>query len=241
MSDGHPRYVAWDGMQSLAEHLAGELEIHLDVELASVALAEGGWQSEAQDGRVYTSQALLLTPPVPESLALLDAGRVGLSHRDRRTLGSIRYGSSLTGLFWVEGAVKLPEPGAVQRPYRPINWIADNRRKGISPDATTITVQADPGYSREMQDFSDEEVLAVLQASIEPYMHPTATVQAAHLWRWQYAVPTTLHADPLLVATDLPPLVFAGDAFGSPHVEGAVLSGLAAGELLAATITALGD
>jgi predicted NAD/FAD-dependent oxidoreductase len=41
-----------------------------------------------------------------------------------------------------------------------------------------------------------------------------------------------VHPHRCLVATGLPPLVFAGDAFGEAKVEGAVRSGAAAAEAL---------
>lgn len=47
--------------------------------------------------------------------------------------------------------------------------------------------------------------------------------------RWLYAEPTRGLADPWLFARDPAPIVFCGDAFGGPRVEGAALSGLAAG------------
>ena len=43
---------------------------------------------------------------------------------------------------------------------------------------------------------------------------------------------TQPHDDPCLVASEAPPLVFCGDAFGQPKVEGAALSGLAAADRL---------
>ena len=52
------------------------------------------------------------------------------------------------------------------------------------------------------------------------------------LARWRYSWVTNPHPDPCLVASDDPPLLFCGDAFGQPKVEGAALSGLAAADHL---------
>ena len=67
-----------------------------------------------------------------------------------------------------------------------------------------------------------------------------AAARRAFLWlremqlkRWRYALPTTLHPERYLLATGIPTLAFAGDAFGWPRVEGAALSGLTAGDALA--------
>ena len=45
-----------------------------------------------------------------------------------------------------------------------------------------------------------------------------------------------IHPDRCLVADRLPPLVFAGDAFGGAKVEGAALSGAAAAAAVASLL-----
>ena len=55
----------------------------------------------------------------------------------------------------------------------------------------------------------------------------TAPVQT-QLHRWRYSQPIAIYPERRLAVESPAPLVFAGDAFGGPRVEGAVLSGLAA-------------
>ncbi len=215
-------------MNALAKYLAGSLEVRVDLQLASVALLDDGWGVAGEDGHRFASHALLLTPPVPQSLALLEAGGVRLSPADREALEQIRYAPCLAGLFWVDGSVDLPAPGALQRPDGAISWIADNRRKGISPEATLITVHAGPEYSHELWETTDRKALEALRSSLKPFLDPSAEILEAQLKRWRYAQPTTLHPERHLLAEGLPPLAFAGDAFGWPRVEGAGLSGIAA-------------
>ena len=52
--------------------------------------------------------------------------------------------------------------------------------------------------------------------------------------RWRYSQPTVLHEESFLVAEGVPNLVFAGDAFAGPKIEGAALSGLSAAEAMLA-------
>ena len=231
---GHPRYAVYGGMNALTKYLAQGLDTRLNVRLEAVTATESGWLSRNAGGQTFTSQGLLLTPPVPQSLALLDTGHARLSTGDRAALDRIEYVPCLAGLFWLDGLVHLPEPGAIQHSSAPISWIASNRRKGISPEATIITIHAGPEYSRQLWEASEAEALAALQAGLQPYLAPGTNLVEAQLKRWRYAMCTTSHPERCLVAEGLPPLAFAGDGFSGSGVEGATLSGVAAGQSLAA-------
>ncbi|MEZ4684465.1 MAG: FAD-dependent oxidoreductase, partial [Caldilineaceae bacterium] len=236
--DGHPRYAIHGGMNALARTVAGQLvangvTILTERCVTKVTQAGAGWRVSDETGALYTASALVLTPPVPQSLALLDAGDVALASADRAALEAVTYAPCLCALFWLEGKITLPAPGALQRPGTDISWIADNQAKGLSPDATLITLHAGPEYSRQNYDAPDDELLATFQACLQPYRAGRIQTHAAQLKRWRYALPTVIHPERYLLAQGRPPLLFGGDAFGHPRVEGAALSGLAMGNQLA--------
>lgn len=235
-SDGHPRYAVRGGMNALPQHLAQGLDVRVETQITTVAPAPTGWRVSDQAGQVYQGRALLLTPPVPQSLALLDASGVALANEDRADLERIEYAPSLAGIFWLDRPLHLPEPGALQRSNAPIIWMADNQRKGISPEAVLATVHASPEISEVVWQAPEQIVLESLYDGLLPFLAPGTQVVESQLKRWRFASPVELYPERTLLAQGLPPLAFAGDAFGSPRIEGAALSGLAAGQMLAASL-----
>ncbi len=230
VEDGHPRYAIHGGMNRLCKRLAQGLAIRLQTEIAYLSATPKGWQAETRTGERFVSRALLMTAPVPQSLALLTAGGVQLAAADQAALAQVAYAPCLCALVWVQGDVYLPEPGALQRPLHPIAWIADNQRKGISPAATLITMHANSAFSQTHYNAPEQETLAQFVAALRPHLADTALIQEAQLKKWRYALPTMLHPARTLLAQGLPPLAFAGDAFLEARIEGAALSGLAAAQ-----------
>ncbi len=216
--DGHPRYVGVPSMNAIAADLATGLDVQCGVELTSL------WpQAEGFD-------AILLTPPVPQSLAL-----TGL---DLPELRGIVYDRCIA--LMVTGAVcALPETGALQLPDgEPISWIADEHSRAGQPSngARPVMIHSGPAFALEYWDRPHGEAAAALLAAagIREYT-------SWHYHRWKFAKPTQLHPEPFLRAViDRPeggaplPLYFAGDAFGEARVEGAVRSGWAAAEAILA-------
>lgn len=237
VNDGYPRYAVHGGMNALAQALATQLAARgvtllLEQGISTIRPSSEGWQATTEAGGAFQAGALILTPPVPQSLTLLAAGATPLAADDLATLERIVYAPCLCGLFWLEGEITLPAPGAVQRPGADLAWVANNQQKGISPEATIITVHAGPTYSATHYDTPDDELLATFQASLQPFMRGKVHLHEAQIKRWRYALPTVTHPARYLRAQGLPPLYFGGDAFGGPRVEGAALSGLAIGVAL---------
>jgi renalase len=230
--DGHPRYAARGGMNALTKYLAEGLNVRLNTKIESLSRQNDGWRAVDESGTIYNAKAVILTAPVPQSVALVDAGRTPLSPADRAELAKIEYEPSLTAMFLIDGEVRLPPPGALQRPHAPIYWIGDNNRKGISPNATILTAQAGPTYSQQLWERTDAEILSAMKVDMLPILGERVKIAEAELKRWRYSMPKVVYKDRCLIAADLPPLIFAGDAFGGAGVEGAVISGLTAGHAI---------
>lgn len=232
--DGYPRHACRGGMNALAKWLAVGLDVTTGYPVASVAPAErgDGWTLTGSDGADIDAGALVLTAPVAQSLALLDAGGVHLDRVVRSDLESVRYFATLALLVTLDGPPAVPDPGGVQLPEtEPFTFVADNRRKGISA-GEAVTLHANHAYSAARYDDDPDEVRAELLALAAPWLGD-APVRDVQLKKWRYAGPLQpLPAECVTTTVAGAPLVFAGDAFGGPKVEGAARSGMAAAAAL---------
>ncbi|MDE2748079.1 MAG: FAD-dependent oxidoreductase [Chloroflexota bacterium] len=230
--DGHPRYAVRGGMNKLAKHLAVDVNVTVDRLVTAVNPTDGGWTLVDSAGETAGGRGLLMTPPMPETLELLSDSGVHLQPEDFAELRRIRFGPCLCGIHEIDGDVDLPEPGAMQNFQSDVYWVADNRAKGIS-GARIITSHANAKFSRQNWDASEADIIRALESAVSPFLKPGARIARTQLKKWRYSVPLTTHAQEYLLAKELPPLVFAGDAFGGRgRVEGAFMSGLAAGEAM---------
>jgi len=231
-TDGHPRYIARGGMNALTKHLANGLQdIRLNHKIVTATHDEQGWIFQDDNGDLYTSNALIMTPPMPQTIAILEDGATFLPAEQKSQMEAIHYAPCLTGIFWIDGGrVTLPAPGAIQRRTGNITWIADNYQKGISPNGIVVTVQASEDYSTQLWDAPDDRILNALITDLRIFMDERVHIREAQLKRWRYSRPVNPRSDYCMIVPVEQPLVLAGDCFANARVEGAVLSGLHAGE-----------
>jgi len=229
-ADGHPRYRGVPDMSALPRRVAQRLDIRLQDEVTVISPTPPGWQLTTKKGLSYFAEKVMLTLPVGQSTALLQAGAVELPAQIQKALTTISYEPCIALLLLLQGPGRFPEPGGLWPIGEPIVWMADNYRKGVSPTPGAITLHAGPEFSARHWQTADEEVAKMLVSAAAEWLGDE--VEFFQLHRWRYSKPVWTHPEPYLALLDPSPLVFAGDAFAGPRIEGAALSGLAAAEWL---------
>ncbi|MDQ3942978.1 MAG: FAD-dependent oxidoreductase [Actinomycetota bacterium] len=231
--DGHPRYRGSEGMASIPKHIAQGLDLRTGERVVGVDEGDDCWEVVCESGLRVAGDALVLGTPVPQALKLTSSVGHPLPDEARRQLEAVSYDPCLALMVLLEGPTGVPEPGGMQIKGEPLDWIGDNKRKGIS-GAPGITVHAGPKWSRSHFEEGESEVIdsMISLAGDRLGVDLAPAVVETSLARWRYSWVTKPHPEPCLVASDDPPLLFCGDAFGQPKVEGAALSGLAAADHL---------
>jgi hypothetical protein len=224
------RYRAPKGMRSIAERLAAGLDVRTGVTVACVSGDGEQWRVRTAAGEELAARAVVLTAPVPQSLALLEAGGVALDEESLTLLQRARYRKCLTVLARVEPPVRLGEKGFAEPDGGVLRWVADNHAKGVSSEPGSLTLHATAEFSERNWETSSAEVLQRMLAAAEPYLEGRG--KAFYLHRWRYAEPVETLPQPYHAAGGL---VFAGDVFGGPRVGGATTSGASAAEYLVRT------
>lgn len=222
---GHPRYRGMNGMTSIAKGLSQCLDIHLQTRVVSISNDGERWNAQTDRGIDFSANQLVLTAPVPQSLSLLKTGGVALPEHELERLQSIQYQPCIAVLVLLNGLSKIPAPGGIKLDNGPIQWLADNNQKGISPKATAVTIHASADFSRQYFDLIPDKLAETLFTAAAPWLGDD--IQDWQLHKWRYSQPAQIYPERFLEIPVSPPLFFAGDAFGGPRIEGAALSGMA--------------
>jgi renalase len=226
--DGKPRYCGVEGTRNIAQYLAQGLDVHTNAKVVDIGY-DSQWLVKTEDAQQYLGDMLLLTLPVPQILDLLDASLMVLPLDERFALENITYHRCLAVLALLEKPSKIPAPGGIALEDNYVAWLGDNHQKGISPDGYAVTLHAGTSFSDDYWESDDDEIAYKLLSAVADYLDSSVIKYRVH--RWRYSLPKTFHVEPYLALSEIP-LIMAGDGFVSPNIEGAVLSGIAAGELI---------
>jgi predicted NAD/FAD-dependent oxidoreductase len=219
-------------MNALARHLAEPFDVQTETKVASVEPADEGWRVITESGLTLPADALILTPPAPQTLALLTPCSARLPSQLLSTLAAISFDPCFALLVALDGTSQVPPPGYVRPDEGPVEWIADNTQKGVSTGATALTIHARADFSRAWLEAPEEDVTRLLLEAARPWLG--AKVTAWQLHRWRYSRPVEAGQRPACLFARQPArLAIAGDAFGASRLESAFLSGLAAAEKIA--------
>lgn len=220
---GHP------GMSGLAKDLAAGLDVRLETLVTRIDQDGAGWRVSTEPGAVLGARSMILTPPVPQSLALMEASGFEADPALLDRLRRVEYGRCLAVMAVLDGPSRVPAPGTVAPGHGPVARVTDNQLKGISA-VPAVTIHGSHAFSVEQWDRDRTESGRLLMEAAAPWLGARVTSFQVHGWR--FSQPLTTEPSRCVVAGRSPMLVLAGDGFGEGGVQGAALSGMAAAEAL---------
>ena len=231
--DGHPRFCGTEGMSSIPKWLAGQLDVRTGQIVKSVQLVDQSWQLDFEAFPSVCADQLLMTSPVPQSIALLETGQVELASSTRNYLNVISYDPCIAMMVLPKHPLYMPEHGGWQINEEPLQFVADNQLKGLPNPGQALTFHLGPQASTEHWESEPEQLIGLVKGELRR-RGKELEIGDMQVHRWRYSQPTVLHEESFLVAEGVPNLVFAGDAFAGSKIEGAALSGLSAAEAMLA-------
>jgi renalase len=185
------------------------------------------WTLTCEDGKSFRTHRLIVTSPPPQGADLL----AGAAPEAAAFLRGMAMDPCLA-LAAQFPRRSIPWHG-IQSGDATISWIGHDtsKRPDLHHDRTIIVVHASPAFSRAHYGEPEEKIREALlvrasEMSGEDFRQP----ESIFLQRWRYAMPTHPPEGPPARAFDLPsPLILAGESFAGGKIEGAWLSGRAAG------------
>lgn len=251
--DAPERWRGQPMMRSLPEALAaalsatGDAQVHLATTVTGLAVEDGRWQVTLREGeatRTVGADALVVTAPAPQTLALLRTGSVLASEATLALLDAVTYAPSITALVRpVDRALDGAALRSVDRARLAGTDLARVHRDDVAGASAVValTLQATEAFSLTFLDGDREAAARALAAQASQLVG--AELEVVHVHGWRYAQVTRGIAMPALRDdTSGTPLVLAGDAFEAhgdappgvrpEGVERAFVSGGAAARLL---------
>lgn len=222
-----PRHVGLGGMRTIPVSLADQLDVRQSTAVRGIDIEGGTVSVRTSDGPVV-GDAVILTPPVPQTQSLLTDSGIPLPGDIATMLDEVDYDASLTVMAVLDGPSGLPD-GHLALRDGPVAWIADNQHKGVSR-TPTLTIQSTAAFADEHLEADPSSWVDSLTDAAAPHLEAGIVEASGH--RWRYSQPRTTF-DVGAVRFDAGvPVVLAGEVFAGAKVEGAFTSGRAAAHLL---------
>jgi predicted NAD/FAD-dependent oxidoreductase len=212
-------------MASLGRDLAGNDPSFVlrGAKATTVQRRDSIWEVCTEDGCIFSSRALIMTPPPPQSAGLL----ADVSPDASALLQSLPMAPCLA-LAARYPRTEFPWCG-IQSPTNPvISWIGQDtsKRPDLHPEATVLVLHAAPDFSAANFD-ADEHLIArqMLETAGQLTRADLSAPPSWFLQRWRYALGAETAGEAARLLPGMPPLVLAGDAIAGGKIEGAWRSG----------------
>lgn len=229
--DGYARYRARQGMNSIAQFLAQDIDLRCDTTVSQIQLQASQWVVQTAQ-QTFAADAVLLTAPVPQARKLLSPA-LRLDESVYEAFEQIKYVPCIAMMAVTAGESGIPEPGAIQMQGEPLIWISDNSQKNMDPEQHGLTIHTGKLFSKQYWKTEPEALIPLIWELVRP--HVQCELVTAQVHRWLYSRTFAKHPQSYLQAYVQPPLLFAGDGFGDrpeSTIESAAISGLAAAKHL---------
>ena len=236
-----PALTYEEGITQFSKRVLSRADATLDTDTRIETIARDGerWRVESEDSK-YEFDALVMTPPAPQTAALLAEAEWDDSIRTdlKREIEAVPYRTILS--------VLLHYPFEIDRPYyalvntdknHEIGWLSREECKtGHVPDGESLfVVQMAPDWSIERYGETEEaiaEAAAELAADLleEPYL---STPDWTDIQRWRHALPDDGADSSTIERGEEHSLFFAGDwVAGEGRVAAAFETGREVGRRL---------
>ena len=223
-----PRYQGVISNRNIAKYLARDLDTYTSTKVTKLDYQNNQWSVQTERGDLFSGDMLVMTPPVPQTLTLLDNSNITIPSTIKTALEKITYDKCIAALALLSQPSTIPSPGGIQLDNEALVWIADNYQKGISPNYA-VTLHATPQFSETHYSSDDETIVKLLFDAASDWLNDSVIEYQIH--RWRYSLVRTFYHQPYCTLPQLP-LVIAGDAFVAPKIEGAVMSAIAASDYI---------
>jgi renalase len=217
--NGFSCFTSSTGMASLAKELASRVQVQLEHKVVQIESSAKGWNIITEKSPRVSTDHLILTAPLPQSLDLLR--KSGIEYP--ATLDAITYTKALVGLFenshFGDFGKNFSSYTEDLHPTKLFS-ISNQHSKLLSAiPSWTITMNAE--FSENFYDESDEIILTKMVAEIRMIAESFQFTEF-QLKRWRYNTPRGRFPELYLRVRD--GLYLAGDAFGGASILGALRS-----------------
>jgi renalase len=233
----NPRYIAPEGMSSVAKFLTPGLEILFNQRVIKISFStENTWCLTLDNNEQLKANALIVAIPAPQAEDLLaPLGKNLLGAEFLHSLHSVEFYPCISVMAgFSPNSQPLPDWKALTfNDHADLAWIGLDSSKRFQSQAPHFVLQS--SYKLAQQHIESQDLQSVgndmLQKAAENLALPwLENPEWMEVHRWRYAFPRTPLDIACLSANTPLPLICCGDWCGGNLVEGAMVSGLAAAD-----------
>lgn len=227
-------FVAVPKMSALARAIGQDAPCHYSTRIANIEPSPQGWRLTDTEAQTYHAKQVLLTAPPPQTLELLAEHSPTISS----ALNKVEVQPDWTLMLSGEPDLLPAKVGQLHFKEHPcLSQLTAEHRKPQRPSEPAWTLHANAAWSRTHEEAERPWVIEQLCAALGQSLGRSLNFATAHAHRWRYARVRKNVQEPYL-ADQKTGLYYAGDACQNGDLESAYLSGLAAAQAIASTLSA---